>query len=328
MRLRPVLVAAVLATLMPSCSRPQGSRTDLDLTNTFPAATGKLVRLEVGSLDVDVETVAGESISVETRLEAHSSSRAAAERWVEAHTPKLDDSPSRLEITATRRASMALFGFLSTKGMVRVKLPVQCTLEVHTSSGDVTIAGASLLAAPARVDTSSGDVAVRGGVRDLLVGTTSGDLRVTGVALAVLDATTTSGDVQLDAGAARAVVETSSGDLHLRNLGGDLSAVASSGDVDARWSGLPPSCTVRVQTSSGDVTLRLPAAADLTGEARTTSGSITSEYAGEEDRRGRRLRLGGGAATPEQPAHPVAGVALSVRTTSGDVTLSKLKLEI
>jgi hypothetical protein len=328
MRLRLVVLIALLATVLPACHRPPGSRAEQDQTHAFPAAAGKLVRLDVRSLDVDIEMTTGESIGVETRLEAHSSSRAAAEQWLERHAPKLDDSPSRLEITVPRRSSITLVGFLSTKGVVRVKLPVQCALEVHTSSGDVTIAGTSLLGTPARVETTSGDVTVRGGVRELLAETTSGDVHVAGAPLEVLDSTSTSGDVQLDTGAARAVIETSSGDIRLHDLGGDLTATATSGDVDARWLRLPPGSTVRVQTSSGNVTMRLPTATPLTGEVRTTSGRISSEFPGDEDRHGRRFLIGSAATAPEQPERPATAAGVSVKTTSGDVTLRKAKAEI
>jgi DUF4097 and DUF4098 domain-containing protein YvlB len=328
MRLRVVVPIALLIAVLAGCHRPPATRTDLDETHAFAAAPGKLVRLDLRSLDADVTVVEGESIGVETHLEAHSSSRAAARRWVERNTPVIEDSPSRLEISVPKHGGISVIGFISTKGVVHVKLPAQCTLEVHTASGDVTIQGGTVLSAPVRVETASGDVTVHGGAKELLLDTASGDVRVTGDALAVLQADTASGDVRVDSGAARAAVETASGDIRLRNLGGDLTANTSSGTVEARWSRLPAGSKVRIGSSSGDVTLRLPATAALSGEVRTTSGDIRSDFPGAEESHGHRFTLSGAAVTPERPEAAAAGAELSIRTSSGDVTLVKATIEL
>jgi len=329
MRLRLAVTIAALLVPLAACHRPPATATDHHETRSFAAAPGKLVRLDVRSLDAEVEVVAGETIEVDVRVASHSSSRAAARRWVERNTPVMDDSPSRLEISVPKRSGVSVVGFISTEGTVRVKLPAQCTLEIKTGSGDVTLSGGqAVLATPVRVETSSGDVTVEGGAREVLLDTSSGDISVSGAALAVLEASTSSGSVRLDSGAERAVVETSSGDAVLHGLGGDLSATSSSGDVESRWSRLRAGAKVRVETSSGDVTLQLPSQAALTGEIRTTNGTIQSDFAGEEDRRGRRFTLSGAAAAAEQAQNERTGAEVSVRTTSGDVSLLKAKARI
>ncbi len=325
MRLRVAALITVLLLPLTACHRPAGTRTNHHETRSFAAAAGKLVRLDLRSLDANVEVVTGESIDVDVRLEAHSSSRAAARRWIERNTPEYDDSPSRLEIGVPKRSGVSVIGFISTEGTVKLKLPAQCTLEVHTSSGDVLIEGVSTLSTPVRVKTTSGDAIVRSGVRELLVDTTSGDVLVTEAGLSVLEANTTSGNVQLDSGADRAVIETSSGDVTLRKLAGDLSTICSSGDVEARWTRLPAGATVRVETTSGEVTLRLPPTVPVTGELRTGSGEIHSDFPGAGERRGRRFTLSG--AGSEAAAAP-AGASLSVKTTSGDITVAKARVEI
>ena len=185
------------------------------------------------------------------------------------------------------------------------------------------------MAAPVRIDTSSGDVTVRGGARELLLDTASGDIRVAGPALAVLEAETASGDITLDAGADRVVIDTSSGEAVLRNLRGDLSFSAQSGDVDARWLRLAAGARIRVETQSGEVTLRLTAGAPLTGEVKSSSGSIESEFPGEEDRRGRRFTLPGAQASAESaPGAGTGSAELSIRTGSGSVRLLETSPEI
>jgi hypothetical protein len=322
MLLRRTVTTGFLAIALIGCGTRPGTRTSHNESKTFPSAPGKLVVLDVRSLDAEVEVVEGGSIDVTVELQARSSSRAAAGRWVERNTPTLADAPTRLEITTPRRGSVSVIGFIETEGVLRVRVPAECRLEVRTASGDVALRGTVQMAAPVRIDTTSGDVTVRGGARELLVDTSSGDVRVAGEALAVLEAETASGDVVLDAGAERVVVDTSSGESVLRKLRGNLSVSSQSGDVDARWLRLAAGNRVTVETSSGEVTLRLAAGVPVTGEVQSSSGRIESELPGEEDRRGRRFRLSA-PATPTEAGPESAGgaVELSVRTGSGNVQL-------
>ena len=323
------VMSALLVLSLAACTGRQGTRSQYKDSKSYPSAAGKLVVIDVRALDAEIEVVAGDSIDVAVELAAHSSSRAAARRWVERNTPVIEDAPSRLEISTPRRGSVSVIGFIETEGVVRVKLPAECKLEVRTASGDVTVRGEAPMAAPVRIETASGDIVVRGGARELLLETASGDVRVTGPALALLEAETASGDIGLDAGADRVVVDTASGETVLRNLRGDLSLTSSSGDVDARWLRLPSGARISVETSSGEVTLRLAAGVAIAGEVRTSDGRIESELAGEEDRRGRRFILSPRSTGGEAAPGTTGGTAtLSVRTVSGDVSLLETAPEI
>ena len=318
MRLHHAATACLLALALTACVEHRGTATSHKDSKEFASAPAKLVVLDVRSLDVEVEIVDGGAIGVAVEIEARASAAAAARRWVERNTPAIKDSPTRLEITTPRRSSVALIGFIDTEGVVRIKAPAECRLEVRTASGAVTLRGAGVMAAPVRSDTGSGDVTVRGGVRELLVDTSSGDVRVAGEALAVVEADTASGDITLDAGADRVAIDTSSGECVLRRLRGALTVSSQSGDVDARWLRLASGDRIGVEASSGDVTLRLPGSVQVRGEVVTSGGSIESEAPGDQDRRGRRLTL----SPPAAPAEATPGtVEVSVRTGSGDVRL-------
>ncbi len=281
-------------------------------TRTFPAAADKLVRLDVRSFDVDVRVTEAATISVTVDLDARSSSRGAARRWVEDNTPVFDDSSSALEVRVpTRGRGLFIIGFLHTNAKLELVVPPTCRLEVRTSSGDVAISGTAALAGTVRVRTSSGDLNVTGGLRELVARTSSGDVRVTGQPLTVLEADTSSGDITLEAGSERAIVDTTSGDVRLEKLTGDLSADATSGEVRASWDGVPAGKKLRVHTSSGDVHLRIPRAVALKGEIHTSSGSITSDIEGSSGDRGHRLSFSAPGESPD----------LDVRTSSGDVSV-------
>jgi hypothetical protein len=285
-----------------ACTRPAGPSA-VHESKTFPAPAGKLVKLDVRSLDVHVKVADSSTISVTLDLQARSSSRAATKRWIERNTPVFEDSESVLEVRVPSigRRGLVVVGFIHTEGRLELVIPPSCRLEVKTSSGDVSVEGEAQVSGPVRIDTSSGDVTVRGGVRELIADTSSGDVRVSGQALAVLEADTASGDVTLEGGSGRAIVDTSSGDARLEKLTGDLSADTSSGTVSASWERLV----------AGDVRLRLPEGTPLGGELNTTSGRVHSDFSPTSEKHGRMMSF----------VAPGASVDVQVRTSSGDVSL-------
>jgi DUF4097 and DUF4098 domain-containing protein YvlB len=311
---RPVLVFALVTLIVTTGCKRSSTPQSIHESRTFPVAPGKLVTIEVRSLDVRVKVAEANAITATVDLEARGSSRAGTQRWIERNAPVFDDSPSTLEVTQPRGTrGILMIGFLHTKGKLELTVPPSCRLEVRTTSGDVAIGGEAPLAGPVRVTTSSGDVRVTGGARELIVKTSSGDVRLSGPPLAVVEADTSSGDVIVDSGAAKALVDTSSGDVKVKKLTGDLMADTSSGAVSVGWDHLASGAKIRVRTTSGDVGLHLPEGTPLRGEIRTTSGRITSDFSGSSDRREHRLSFAGSG----------EGVEIEVHTASGDAVLRK-----
>lgn len=321
-RLTFATVVAV-AGLLAGCHSPSSPLAEHKETTTFPAADGKLVRIELTSLDPEILVAAGESITVEVHLSARAGSRAAAARWVERRRPRIHDSPATLEIRAARRAGAFFMGSLRTSSQLRVTLPPTCRLDVTTSSGDVRVDGTETLSSPVRITTTSGDVTVRGGVRTLEVRTTSGDLRLSGKNLENLQLRSTSGDVTVRAPLRSLLADTTSGDLRLEGLTGNLSIATTSGDVRAEWASLTPGSRIRVDTTSGDVRLRLPSLADLTGELRTRTGNVRTQAPGRWERKERHYVLL--PAPPEAPPAEAppgrAGSTVEISSRSGDISL-------
>jgi len=311
---RSILVAALIVPLAGSGCVRHAAPLSVRETKTFPAAAGKLVRFDVRSLDVDVKVAPGDVITAEVDVDARSSSRSAASRWMESHTPVFDDSATTLEIRQpSRRAGVVIFGYLNAKARVKLVLPPECRLEIRTSSGDITISGDASVTGPVRVNSSSGDVTVTGGLKELIVKTSSGDVVIRHQALTAIEADTSSGDVTLESGSERAIVDTSSGDVRLEQLAGGLSVDTSSGEVAASWARLVPGAKLRVRTSSGDVRLRLPEAAPLRGQISTRSGSIRSDFSGTSERHEHELSFSAAGEAAD----------IDVQTSSGDVNLHK-----
>lgn len=171
---------------------------------------------------------------------------------------------------------------------VSIAVPHEVAVELGTVTADGLVSGTRL---PAKVRTVSGTIAVDDVRADLQARTVSGSVEVTGHDGAV-SADSVSGSLTVQAlRLPRLVCGTVSGSLTV-----DLVAVP---------------CHLRAKTVSGDVTVRIPADAGFTLEARSVSGAVVAD--------GERL-----------PARPgsVQGrlghghdVTVGTRTVSGDVTL-------
>jgi hypothetical protein len=309
------LLALPIAALNLACIQVTAAPVSFHDTRSFPAAPGKLVRLDVRSLDVVVTVIEGGSITATTDLEIRTGSSARAKRWFAQHTPVFEDSATALEIRVPKQLPSVTFSFGSTrtKARISVSVPAGCAVETHTSSGDVVFEGPVQLAPPTRINTASGDVTVRGGMRELIVETASGDVHVSGLHLALFQASTASGDVVLESGSDKALIDTASGDVRLHGLTGDLTVDTASGDVSATWKDLATGHAVKIGTSSGDVSLTLPATVLVTGSLRTHSGDLTSDLPGVRDKRERVFNF----------AAQGTGVPLAVHTSSGDITIHK-----
>lgn len=311
--MRRTLLILVLTLLVTGCRPPDRTPLAHHESRSFAASTGKLVRCDLRSLDLEVVVKEGDAITADVNLEASASSSAFARRWIENHTPSFADSGDTLEIKVpSRHRSSLIVGYIRTEGSIVLTVPPRCRLEVASSSGDITFEGRAPLSAPIRLTTSSGDVEISGGVADLIMHTSSGELEVSREALASLEFESSSGDVRVRSGCGRILVDTTSGEIRLHDLTGGLSVDTTSGDLVASWLSTPAGA-VRVRSTSGDVDLELPADTELRGDVTTSSGELRSDFPATSDRRGRRLTLGGGA----------GAVDLEIRTTSGDVNLRR-----
>ena len=170
---------------------------------------------------------------------------------------------------------------------VTLLVPEGTDVRARAVSGDVFVAG---IRAASSISTVSGRITATGLDGEVGLRTVSGDIDVQGVA-GTVRVNAVSGEVTISGGAAD--------EVSVRSVSGDLTLdFDETPDVD---------CT----TVSGDVAARFPADAGLDVDAVTVSGRLESGFPDELDSGKRRLRgrIGDG------------GRRLSVRTTSGDVTV-------
>lgn len=190
---------------------------------------------------------------------------------------------------------------------------VNGSIRVSVASADVA---ADRTRGSLRIATGSGNVDLRTASGDVNLETGSGDITVAGTDGASLRLATGSGNVTLTDGKATNLhVETGSGDIEATAASGDeLSFETGSGNVHVALTAAFQS--VRIETGSGDVTLKVPPATGAQVDLDTGSGDID---------------LGGLSLQVRRIAHDhVSGTLgdgkgrLSVETGSGNVHLEQL----
>jgi hypothetical protein len=177
---------------------------------------------------------------------------------------------------------------------MEVQVPTKTNLDIRTGGGDVKV---NHLEGDTNLETSGGDVKVSGLKGNLTARTSGGDMELRDV----------TGDVS---------VKTSGGDITLENARGRVEARTSGGDVTASLA-RGNAKGGEIETSGGDIELRLDPAINLSLDASTSSGEVTSNLphlsvTGEISSSRLRGTLGSG------------GETLRVHTNGGSVHISAL----
>lgn len=150
-------------------------------------------------------------------------------------------------------------GFGHEETHLRVQVPKDSSLEVSGVSANVTTAG--VLGAQ-RLKTVSGDITAEIGASEIEVKSVSGSLKLRGKGQP-----------------SKLHVSTVSGDLELKHAAGDLEATTVSGEATVE---LDPAHSVRLRSTSGDLTFegRLVRGADF--DAQSVSGDLKVRAAAED----------------------------------------------
>ncbi len=173
-----------------------------------------------------------------------------------------------------------------------IEVPLDCSVHVHTVSGEVHVFD---IDASVAIESVSGDVEVRQVSGDLSTTTVSGEMsarRVTGT----LVARTTSGDIE--------VKESTFQRFNLNSVSGDFS-IETPLSVDQQYF---------AKTVSGDMELRVPPSTGVMVQLHTTSGDVNCQLPAEVIKSSRRHwqgRVNGG------------GALLEMHSVSGDLTIGR-----
>jgi len=207
---------------------------------------------------------------------------------------------------------------------------VEGELDLHTSGGDITLE--EVKGIDHRASTSGGDVEARGVAGNVDLRTAGGTVLASRIQGRVLG-NTSGGDMDISEITGDADISTSGGDLFLRDIRGRLVGETSGGDIRARVErrgklGGP----IRLNTSGGEIELRLPSDAQASISARIRIEDSWDDYTVRSDfklkissdveetggRRGRRYEeivatgdINGG------------GPLIELETVNGDIIISK-----
>ncbi len=166
---------------------------------------------------------------------------------------------------------------------------VEGAVEVSTGSGSVKVDGARERTA---VSTGSGSVSL---------GRTHGAVRVR----------TGSGSVEIDDASGEVELSTGSGTLRVGQLSGGLQARSASGAI--RITGTP-TADWNLHTSSGGITLHIPAGTAFRVQANTSSGSIESQH---------ELKVSSVSRRELSGAVGEGGALVSARSASGSIHFNR-----
>lgn len=162
---------------------------------------------------------------------------------------QIDAHPDRISLAATYPSNC-----LNCDVSFQIRVPTGAHVTIATSSGDISVKS---LSGPARADSASGEIKFENVGGQVHVHSSSGDLTLDRIGSAI------------DAYA-------SSGDIEARHLATDANLVSSSGSVTAEFAHFDAVHVVRMESSSGDISLTVPRGVGFKIEASTGSGSIDS----------------------------------------------------
>jgi len=293
-------VVAVIAALggvaprLPGAVTGIGGRVDVDQTASLPLSGVQRIDVEVVSSDISVTE--SEDGTARARLYGDVSSNRSVV------TPELiaEARGTTASFRVDYKSVNMLVGWYRSDLKLELAIPrgYRGALALHGVSADIVLP-------PGRTFT------------DLEISTVSGDVALGACTARTFRCRTVSGDLEAGtvAGASVALGSTS-GAMTVGGLTGDLVARTVSGELDLAWSAF--SGSIAVSTTSGRVTLGIPAGSGFRLDASSTSGRITSDHdvtvRGSASGPGRRSlsgEVGSGAGS------------VRVRTVSGGIRIAK-----
>jgi DUF4097 and DUF4098 domain-containing protein YvlB len=149
-----------------------------------------------------------------------------------------------------------------------IKVPKQCSVDVKTSGGSVTLAS---LEGEVRGSTSGGSVNVSDVKGMTAVHTSGGSIKGKNVE-GSCEVKTSGGNIHLENIKGSTIAKTSGGNLNLSEIDGKIDAHTSGGGIFARLSG--PNEGISLRTSGGSITLEVPPSIAADIDAATSGGSV------------------------------------------------------
>lgn len=249
---------------------------------TFSIQPGKNLKVEASSGDVTVTSWDKSEVYIKIL---------GNDRAKDKMEFNFNNNDDEVSVTAKREGSFFNWFSSGVKLRFEIKVPSEFNTNINTSGGDIMtgeIKGNSML------KTSGGDIWVRN---------TDGVLKIS----------TSGGEINLESNSGDMEVSTSGGDIKARNFKGNISATTSGGDIMMKGS----DSKIYAETSGGDVVL------EYTGENKgidveTSGGNIQIKLPADFNASAKMYTSGG-----EIDCELTANNAHKISTTSFDADLNK-----
>ena len=244
---------------------------------TFPVGgpVNLVVHAPAGAVEIEAADVAEATVVLEPQSD--SGQKAVEEATVElrggsTRPELLVDIHHGIRFGSRRGPRVSIIVGKGPSVKVSVRVPTGSSLEVVTDEADVKGTGVldradvKSTAGDVRIDEIEGEASVKSVSGDVALGMVGGEASVNSV----------SGDATIDRVAGPASVHSVSGDIEVREGASSLHIKTISGDARI---GSAVEGKVTMQSVSGDLTLGLRAGSKLWVDARSTTGTTTSELA-------------------------------------------------
>ena len=141
------------------------------------------------------------------------------------------------------------------------------------------------------------------------------DYEVTLPNQADVDLETVNGSIRLDGVRGRLDLDTTNGKITVDNAGGRVRASSTNGGISVALFEVGQDEAMRFETTNGDVSLHLPSTLRASLMARTTNGSIRTDFPLAVHGKFHQRRLDGDVNG--------GGASIEIRTTNGGITISE-----
>ncbi|MFO7445771.1 MAG: DUF4097 family beta strand repeat-containing protein [Ignavibacteriaceae bacterium] len=229
---------------------------------TFKIEPGKSLRIEGSSGNIMLTTWDKPEVYIKIM------GNEKAERKVRFN---FDNDSDEVEVIARRDDS-----FFNWSSGIRikfeVKIPSNFNPNLHTSGGDIRLAGVN---GKTLAKTSGGDILARYLRGDINISTSGGDVNLESIK-GNIRASTSGGDIDAIDFEGILDVSTSGGNISLDGKNAEIEATTSGGNVELRYSG--ENKGIELSTSGGNIRISLPADFDAYARLSSSGGSVECDF--------------------------------------------------
>lgn len=323
--MKPTLLLCLIASLTALAA------TEEQLNKRFPVEPGGTLVVDVDLGGIVVTTNAANEVAVDVWRKVTRKSKADEEAFLRDRPVTFTHEGNTVTVRshAKTKVSWSWGEGGRTEGKYTITVPARFNAQLKTSGGGIEVndltgdvkthtSGGGLrfarLRGPLDGDTSGGGIHVADCEGTLKIHTSGGGIDVAGGA-GSLDGDTSGGSVKVRDFRGPAHVETSGGGITVENVAGKVDGSTSGGSVSAVLPAPLPD-DVRLSTSGGGVTVRVPENAAFNLDAETSAGRASSDLPVTIVGKAEHSRLKG--------AVNGGGKALVLRSSAGSIRVKKL----